>query len=197
MLKDGIGPLRDGNGDLVSGNEGMCKMLNEFFASVFNTEDAKEVLPEVKDRITEEDCCMLRDIHLTEEAIYRQLKKLKVGKAPGVDGIVPKVLVECAETLCKPLLRIFHTSLNEGRVPEDWKSANVTAIFKKGKKEEAGNYRPVSLTSCVCKVLEALIKDHIVEHLEYYNLINDSQFGFVKGRSCMLNLLVFLEAVTE
>jgi hypothetical protein len=133
---------------------------------------------------------------LSEDLIYKHLKRLKVGKTPGVDGIVPQVLVECAAMLSKPLLMIFHTSLKEGKVPKDWKGANVTAIFKKGSKEEAGNYRPVSLTSCVCKVLEALIKEAMVEHLEMQNLIKDSQYGFMKGRSCVSNLLVFLEEVT-
>ncbi len=164
---------------------------------MFTDEGVEGELPEVAVRIAEDEGCMLTNIELTEGRICKQLLKLKVGKAPGVDGIVPKVLVECAEALSKPLLMIFSLSLREGKVPMDWKRANVSAIFKKGSKEEAGNYRPVSLTSCVCKVLEALLNETIVKHLLAYSLIKNTQYGFVKGRSCLTNLLVFLEEVTS
>ena len=70
-------------------------------------------------------------------------------------------------------------------------------MFKKGKRSEPGNYRPVSLTSILCKILESMIKDKIVEHLQVFNLINDSQHGFMKGRSCLTNLLEYLETVTK
>jgi hypothetical protein len=79
----------------------------------------------------------------------------------------------------------------------DWKRANVTAIYKKGCRETAGNYRPVSLTSHVCKVLESTIWDSIVDHLDRNKLIYKTQHGFVRGRSCLTNLLEFLEDVTE
>jgi len=69
-------------------------------------------------------------------------------------------------------------------------------LFKKGSKQEVGNYRPVSLTSQICKVVESVIRDEIVQHLDQYNLIRNSQHGFCKGYSCTTNLLVFLETVT-
>jgi len=83
-----------------------------------------------------------------------------------------------------------------GKVPDDWKRANVTPIFKKGSKADPGNYRPVSLTSVCCKMLESLIKDEMMSHLEKNNLITASQHGFFPGRSCTTNLLEFLEGVT-
>jgi hypothetical protein len=114
-------------------------------------------------------------------------------KAPGIDGTMTRVLVEYADVLCEPLWIIYKLSLQIGKVPVDWKSAiNVTAIFKKGSKEVSGNYRPVSFTSHVCKVLEALVKDVVVAHFQKNNLINDSQHGFVKDKSCLTNLLSFL-----
>ena len=88
-------------------------------------------------------------------------------------------------------------TLECGHVPKDWKLANVTAIFKKGDKELANNYRPVSLTSHVCKVFESILRDCIVEHLNKYNLINNSQHGFTRKRSCLTNLLEFLEYVSD
>jgi hypothetical protein len=85
--------------------------------------------------------------------------------------------------------------MDTGGVPEDWKSANVTPIFKKGAKSEPGNYQPVSLTSICCKLLESILRDVLMEHLERNKQIN--QHGFVPKKSCGTNLLEFLEKVTR
>ena len=81
-------------------------------------------------------------------------------------------------------------------VPGDWKNANVCPIFKNGGKHLAANYRPVSLTSQICKVFESLMRDVIVRHLEDNELLKDSQHGFRRGRSCLTNLLTFLDRVS-
>ena len=75
--------------------------------------------------------------------------------------------------------------------------ANVTPIFKKGKKCDAGNYRPISLTSHVCKILESIIKDSIFNHINVNNLLNESHHGFISKRACLTNLLQFIETVTD
>ena len=95
------------------------------------------------------------------------------------------------------LTDIFKSSLESGQVPEDWRVANVTSLFKKGSREELGNYRPVSLTSVVGKLLETLIKDQMKNHLNKYKLIKGIQHGFTKGSSCLTNILEFYEAVCE
>jgi retron-type reverse transcriptase len=87
--------------------------------------------------------------------------------------------------------------MDKGEIPEDWKNANVTAIFKKGGKNSPGNYRPVSLTSNICKIMERIIKDDIVNFLEKNQLIFNSQHGFRNKRSCLTNLLEFVEHVAE
>ena len=96
-------------------------------------------------------------------------------------------------------MNIWRKSLDEGSVPIDWKTANVRPIFKKGSRKEAGNYRPVSLTSQICrpKLLESVVRDSIVNHLETNKLIADSQHGFMRGRSCLSNVLVFLDKTTR
>jgi ribonuclease P/MRP protein subunit RPP40 len=86
--------------------------------------------------------------------------------------------------------------LDTGIVPKCWKKANVSPIFKKGPKSEPGNYRPISLTSIIGKLLESIIRDHIVNYLESNNLINYSQFGFRRRRSCLTNLLDFFDKIT-
>ena len=74
-----------------------------------------------------------------------------------------------------------------GKLPSDWKLAEVTAIFKKGAKTDRGNYRPISLTSVCCKLLESLIRDHAMCYLLDNFLISNRQYGFIKGRSTTLH----------
>ena len=88
-------------------------------------------------------------------------------------------------------------SLDKGECPTDWKIANVTPIHKKGDRTDPSNYRPVSLTSQVCKVLESLVRSRVIEHLNENNLINEAQHGFREGRSCLTNLLETLETWTQ
>ena len=94
-------------------------------------------------------------------------------------------------------MEIFKKSFDNGEIPDEWKLANVTAIFKKGTKSDPGNYRPVSLTSNVCKILERVFKDNIVIFLERNSCINNSQHGFRNKKSCLTNLLEFFEYVAE
>ena len=124
-----------------------------------------------------------------------RLKHLKLNKAPGVDRLIPKILIETAEHICLPLSMIFNESISSGIVPRDWKQANVTSIYKTGPKNLPCNYRPVSLTSHVCKILESELRDVIVKHLTDFRLIKDSQHGFVKNKSCLTNLLEYLTRV--
>ena len=95
--------------------------------------------------------------------------------------------------------KLFNLSLEEGIVPSEWKEENITPLFKKGTRNNPENYRPVSLTSVsvVCKLLETLIRDHMVEFLIKHKLINTSQHGFLKARSCLTNLLCFFEEITK
>ena len=83
-----------------------------------------------------------------------------------------------------------------GVVPQEWKEARVSPLFKKGKRDKPENYRPVSLTSIVGKILESIIKDNLVEHLDRHRLIRNSQHGFTKSKSCLTNILSFMESVT-
>jgi Reverse transcriptase (RNA-dependent DNA polymerase) len=96
----------------------------------------------------------------------------------------------------EPLVRVYRKSLASGEVPVDWKVANVTPIYKKGAKSDAANYRPVSLTSISCKMLESIIRDSIVEHLSTNGIIEESQHGFVAGRSCCTNLIEFFDKIS-
>jgi len=139
----------------------------------------------------------LLDIDISEEIVMKKLKLLRQDKAGGPDELIPRLLTMIHEEICYPLTLLFKKLLTEGAVPNDWKRANVAPIYKKGRKSLAGNYKPVSLTSQCSKLLESIIRDAIVEHLETNSLLENSQHGFRKGRSCLTNMLIFLDKITS
>ena len=98
-----------------------------------------------------------------------------------MDGIPPKLLMETVEQTSIPLARVLNLSLKEGVVPFEWKEANIIPLFKKGSRNKSENYRPVSLTSVICKLSDRLIKDHMVAFLVRHKLLNSSQHGFLKA----------------
>ena len=85
---------------------------------------------------------------------------------------------------------LFQASLNQGKIPTVWKNANVSPIFKKGDRHKTANYRPISLTSIICKVLEHIIHSQVIHHLDNHGLLTDKQFGFRKKHSCETQLLL-------
>ena len=183
-VRDKVGSLENNSGNIISDGFQMAEVLDEYFSSVFATEDISS-LPVPFSKF---EAC--KSEHL------RQFKKMKDNKSPEVDGIPPKLLKEIVEQISTPLAKLFNLSLEEGMVPSEWKEANITPLFKKGSRNKLQNYRPVSLTS-MCKLLETLIRDHMVEVLVKHKLINTSQHGFLKARSCLTNLLCFLEEITK
>jgi len=106
----------------------------------------------------------------------------------------PRFLVTISSEIAEPIGITFRKSLDAGHVPRDWRTASITPLFKKGKRSQVDNDRPVS--SQICKVVESVLRDELVYHLESHNLLQNSQHGFRKGFSCATNLLTFLDTVT-
>ena len=189
-----IGPLRV-NDEVVSRDSEMVEVLNNEFKSVFTIEDESSLASLQPQTETSE---MVGEIGtVSRDLVMKYIRKIKPNKAEGPDEIHARLLRECEKEISLPLAMIFSKSLAESKVPLDWKRANVVPIYKKGDKSQAGNYRPVSLTSLACKILESIIKDKIVEFLSMNGLIKDTQHGFRKGRSCLTNLLEFLDIATN
>jgi hypothetical protein len=191
-----VGSLQRRDGTLANSDRESAEILNEQFCSVFTREDTF-TLPVPVQMFTGPEEEKLLNLEFTAEAVKKKLDALKPNKAPGPDMIHPRILKEFSAELAPGLARLFEKSLQNGVVPNDWKAANVVPLHKGGSKKLAMNYRPVSLTSVVCKMFESLIKDRIVTHLREYQLLNKSQHGFLPGRSCLTNLLTFLEDITR
>ena len=142
----------------------MVDILDKFFTSVFTREDIL-VIP---DLTTKPFAKSLTEMRCTRENVSEVLTKLKPHSAHGPDGIPTRLLHDYAFQLAGPLTHIYNSSLSTGIVPSDWRLANGTPIYKKGKKCDPSNYRPISLTSVACEVLEEIIKQKIVTHLDSY-----------------------------
>ena len=188
-----IGPLSKEEDNYTNNENEMASILNNFFASVFTDEDCASHQP-LECNVTRN---VLDQINIEERDIIRVIENIKVNKAPGPDKISPRIFKEVKDQISKPLSILFNKSLALGKVPSEWKCANVTPIFKKGNKSQPGNYRPISLTSIVCKLLETVIRDNMVKFLEENLIMKDSQHGFRNKRSCLTNLLDFFHEVFD
>jgi len=173
------------NDEVVTDDSTKASLFNKYFVSVFTKEDLSSLpnIPVFDSGFT------LDKISVTPSEVFSELSTLNVRKACGPDGICPRLLKEGAEQLAAPLAALFNKSLAEGVLPKDWTSANITPIFKKGNKHLVSNYRPISLTCILVKVLERIIFNKLYSLLECHEVLNDAQFGFRKKRSTTSLLL--------
>ncbi len=128
-------------------------------------------------------------MQVSSDVVEAILCSLDEHKSTGPDELYPKILKILARFIAKPLAHLFDLSLATGQVPNDWRTATVCPIFKKGSREIQGDYHPVSLTSIVCKMLESILKQSIMHHLQRTEAILNSQHGYLPKKSCLTNLL--------
>ena len=188
-----IPPIKNDQGLSITDDKDKAELFNDYFCEVYTVEDLSQ-LPDVSGTT---NTPTLDQCTLTLEVVKKQLDKLNISKAAGPDQIHPKILHELRDVLAFPLFKIFHKSLAEAKLPPQWKEAYIKPIFKKGSKHMASNYRPVSLTSVCCKILERIIRHDVMNHLETNDLINSNQHGFRSGRSCCTQLLELMEIWTR
>ena len=184
-----MGRVKRDDGELTKDDEETAEQMCRYFAEVYKKGDCQFNTEELNDAGFQ--------VKITEKDVNAVLKHLKKDKSQGPDEIHPMLLREAADELTSPLTKLFNQTMKEGHIPQDWKRANITPIHKKGRKDEAENYRPISLTSVVCKVIEQVMKKQITDFLEGKGFYSKHQHGFRTGRSCLTNLLETFESWTQ
>lgn len=191
-VKESIQCIID-QGVIYSDNEHKADLLNKFFHSVFISESDTDNLPNFVTRTNQ----TLENVEITETIVKKHLNKIKESKSQGSDGIHPKLIKETVTSITKPVTKIYTKSMEESKLPQIWKVANITPIHKKGPKTDVSNYRPISLTSIICKTMERIVRDTLMDYMEDNNFFTNHQHGFRKGRSCVTQLIEVIEKWTD
>jgi len=185
----GVAPLKKET-SLVYHSKDKAEILNKQFQSVFTKENLSNI-PEC----SELPITPLLNVAISEDGVKKLLFTLDPSKSYGPDNIPARILKHCCDEVSPILTVIFTQSLTTGNLPEDWLTANVTPIFKKGNRADPSNYRPISLTSICCKLLEHIIYHCVMEHLTAHEILTDKQYGFRPNHSCETQLLNIVEEI--
>ena len=163
-------------GILFSNDKIKADIVNNQYSFVFTREDTSSMPTPGTNPFPD-----IESVNISQAGIVKLLEQLNPKKACGPGLISCRVLKEAT------------LSLRTGQLPSDWLvNANITPVFKKGKLDDPSNYRPVALTSIVCKTMEHSLNKAILIHLEKYNILSDCQHGFRQGRSCETQLVTTL-----
>ncbi|XP_065681559.1 uncharacterized protein LOC136095206 [Hydra vulgaris] len=167
-VKTHIRALEIDNGEIINDQFAIATELNKYFHSVYVNDNCTNIIEfhNIPSNL------LLNTVLITQNDVQTRLQALDKSKSVSFDFVHPYVLKECSSSISYPLYLIFKKSMETGTLPDMWKKANVMPLFKKGSKLKASNYRPVSLTSIPCKVLERIIADCIMQHLIKNNLLS-------------------------
>ena len=195
--KTNIGPLKTPENTLTTSPSKMAEILSHQYKSAFSSPRYKDDDPsKIFVEPTTGDSPRLHDVPFTDDQLVAAMRELRLNSAAGPDGIPAILLNKCAAALAPPLAEIWRKSLREGEVPTILKSALIVPIHKGKSKAQAKNYRPVALTSQLCKVFEKVVRKWMVAFMEQHNLFNPNQHGFRAGRSCLSQLLSHFDTIT-
>ncbi len=183
VVKSRVAPLKRFDGTLATDPVDQAFVLSNYFSSVFTRDNG--VCPEFPRRCS----ASISEVTFPPFAVYNKLRVLKRTTSAGPDSVPNILLRELAVVLAAPLASLFELSFVSGNVPTLWRSADVVPIFKKGNTREGSNYRPVSLTCTMCRVMESVIKSQVLSFLYLHRLISVSQHGFLSRKSTCTQLL--------
>ena len=190
--KIGVAPLLENTEDknsLVFDDEKKANLLQKQFSSVY-TKEALDTIPQFEARTHTK----IGQVAILADLVNKKLRTLNTNKTYGPDEIHPRLLFELADIISEPVAILLNSSIRSGRIPKEWKLANVVPVFKKGSKTIPGNYRPISLTCVLCRIMESFLKDTIMDHLLQNKLLSTRQHGFISGRSTVTQLLSYLDS---
>ena len=162
-------------------------MLNAHFNSSFSAcHDTDAILPHIDVKHNYK----LFNVTFATQEVYTLLSRLDVNKAYGSDNLSPHILKQCATQLSPSLANLFTFSMGIDKVPSQWKASNVVPIHKKADKSNIENYRPISLLSCVSKIMERCIFTHMYPLVE--SSLPEAQHGFMKHKSCIISTIRYV-----
>ena len=134
---------------------------------------------------------------ITPYDVFISISKLKDSLSRTPEQIPATYIKNISRSLSKPLSILYNQILSNTEIPKIWKHAIVTPIFKSGNKSSVLNYRPISLTSVFCRILESILKHKICKYLLQYNIVSYTQHGFLSGRSTATQQLAYFSQVTN
>ena len=192
---NGVAPLRGPSAATFTRNKDRANLLNNQFCSVFNQVVDSNNLPDLEPSPFPQ----IPHIQVSVNGVTKLLRKLNPHKSAGPDVIPARRLKEMADSFGPVLTILYQASIDIGSVPDIWKSALVTPVFKKGDRNKAANYRPISLTVTVicCKLLEHILHSSIKRHLDAHTILNNVQHGFRKARSCETQLITAVDDIAH
>ena len=183
-----IPPLDTPDGETITDEQHKANLLNDNFASQTKLGETP-ALPNIDMNTDVGPVPALSQITVEEQEVLKLLNSLDVHKSTGPDHLPAKILKMCALLIYEPLTKLFNKSLSTATFPTFWKVANITPIFKnKDSASNPLNYRPISLLSCLSKILEKIVFNRIYEHLTTNKLLSDKQSGYRPHHSTQLQL---------
>ena len=168
-----------------------ANILLDQFCSVFTQE--KGSVP-MLDKRTDKS---IKDLIISEDSVKKEILALNTNKSSGPDEINFLMLIKLVDYVTKPITMLMNSTIQHGTLPDDWKRAVVSPIYKKGSQNLAENYRPISLTSIVCKLTEKFLKKAVLDHLIENDLLSKKQYGFISGRSTVTQLLMYIDECAD
>uniref|UniRef100_A0A8C7X067 Reverse transcriptase domain-containing protein n=1 Tax=Oryzias sinensis TaxID=183150 RepID=A0A8C7X067_9TELE len=181
-------------GKLTTDLKQSATIMAMHYSKVQQPKQSPSVLEKVK---TSNANIGIQELTFSESTVDFLLRKIDPGTSEGPDMIHPRVLKECHTTLAPLYTKLFQLSFDAGIVPSAWKVAKISPIHKGGDKSDPSNFRPVSLTSVPCKIMEKIIRKYIMDFGLKNKLFHTAQHGFLPQRSCLTNLITFLDSITK
>ena len=183
--KSGVGPLKSPSGEVIVSDSDKAELLNDYFTGVFTVDDG--VLPEIPLRV--QNNMSMSKINFSSVDVLKIISKTTNSKTADPHGFSNFFLKRLQFILASPLSSVYAHIFSAGVIPDAWRTANVTPIFKKGVSSQPSNYRPISLTSLFSKIFERVIKQQVLSYLQRNGLITQQQFGFLSKHSTESQLL--------
>ena len=177
--------------NILNDDSSIANSFNEYFYSVFTQSSVNQ--PVTFDSPT--DIPLISSISILPEEVYHCLSSLDAKKAAGIDGLCPRVLKQCAGSITPLVYHLFDLCISSHSLPGEWQIHLIVPVYKSGSKTDIKNYRPISLLCILSKILEKLIHDKIIDSVT--KLISPLQFGFMRGRSSLQQLLMYINTLIE